>query len=226
MTREREQELVLLAAAGDRAAASELVRAHQERLVAFLLRMTGKRDLAEDVAQEAFVRALRSLSRFDPQYRFSTWLFTIARRVYWNQVEKLKPVVNSDLLARLTPAWGLSNWTNERAEENAVQRTALERALMDLPPHQREIVVLFHQHGWSVSLIAQMTGIPAGTIKSHLHRGRTRLRLSLEAQGWKLAETGDGLAWAGGSSGPAGAEEAPIVEVPSVARPGAKERGG
>lgn len=226
MTREREQELVLLAAAGDRAAAGELVRAHQERLVAFLTRMIGRRETAEDVAQEAFVRALKGLSRFDPQYRFSTWLFTIARRVYWNQIEKMKPVVSTDLLSKVPPAWGLTNWASEQAEDNAVQRSALQRALMELPVQQREIVVLFHQQNWSVGMIAQLLGVPAGTIKSHLHRGRNRLRDALFQHGWKPEVDGSrvGLAWVGVPSGTV-EKESPILEVPSRARRGAKERG-
>ncbi|HEX2837307.1 MAG TPA: sigma-70 family RNA polymerase sigma factor [Phycisphaerales bacterium] len=253
MTREREQELVLLAAAGDRAAAGELVRAHQERLVAFLLRMTGRRDTAEDVAQEAFVRALRSLPRFDPQYRFSTWLFTIARRVYWNMAEKMAPRSNSELLTRvadgvaggtIAPAWGLTNWANEHAEENALQRGVLQRALMDLPDNQREIVILFHQQNWPVGMIAEALGIPAGTVKSHLHRGRNRLRESLYQHGWRfdadagLRNVGGGQNNGGGpsgsvpgTSGPSaggpgtdGLKDAPIVEVPH-ARRGAEERG-
>lgn len=253
MTREREQELVLLAAAGDRAAAGELVRAHQERLIAFLLRMTGRRDTAEDVAQEAFVRALRSLPRFDPQYRFSTWLFTIARRVYWNMAEKMAPRANSELLTRvadggaggtIAPVWGLTNWANEHAEENALQRSALQRALMDLPDNQREIVILFHQQNWPIGMIAEALGIPAGTVKSHLHRGRNRLRESLYQHGWTfdadagLRKVGGGQNNGGvpsgsapgtdgpGTGGPGtnGLKDAPIVEVPH-ARRGAQERG-
>ncbi|HRC87640.1 MAG TPA: sigma-70 family RNA polymerase sigma factor, partial [Thermoanaerobaculia bacterium] len=197
---------------------------HQERLIAFLTRMIGRREAAEDVAQEAFVRALQGLSRFDPQYRFSTWLFTIARRVYWNQIEKMKPVVSSDLLSKVPPAWGLTNWASERAEDHAVQRSALQRALMELTPAQREIVVLFHQQDWPVGQIAQALGIPPGTVKSHLHRGRNRLREALHLHGWVYGAEGCGLERVGGPSGTQ-AKGAPIVEVPSVARHGARERG-
>jgi RNA polymerase sigma-70 factor (ECF subfamily) len=237
MNRAREQEVVLLAAAGDRAAAAELVRAHQERLISFLVRMTGRRESAEDIAQEAFVRALRSLSRFDPQYRFSTWLFTIARRIYWNWAEKRTPFANSDLLSRVgtggasavTPAWQLANWTNERAEENARQRDALQHALMDLPDEQREVVVLFHQQGWSVAMIARELDLPHGTIKSHLHRGRNRLRESLYKHGWTYDAELDSLqstSTQADDTAPSGAQqqvEAPIVDVPH-ARRGAEER--
>ena len=96
MKRSTEQALIRLAKGGDGQAMEALIRAHQEALFAFILRMSGRPHLAEDIVQEAFVRVLRNLDRFDPRFRFSTWLFTIAKRLYVNAVQKQRPAYDTD----------------------------------------------------------------------------------------------------------------------------------
>jgi RNA polymerase sigma-70 factor (ECF subfamily) len=98
MKRLQEQQLIARAKAGEAAAVAELIRCHQDSLYAFMLRMTGRPEVAEDVVQEAFVRVLKNLDRFDPRYRFSTWLFTIAKRLYVNWSQKFRPMSETDLV--------------------------------------------------------------------------------------------------------------------------------
>ncbi|MBX3363260.1 MAG: sigma-70 family RNA polymerase sigma factor [Phycisphaeraceae bacterium] len=175
-SRTEELRLIERAAAGDREAAGAFISAHQHSLYAYLLRMSGRPEVAEDVAQEAFVRVLTNLDRFDPRFRFSTWLFTIARRLYINTSQKLRPVCDTDGLsyrAGEDEAPGLPAAQRERRE---VQRTSLQSALMELSIEQREVLVLFHQLDWPICVIAQHMSMPEGTVKSHLHRGRRRLR--------------------------------------------------
>jgi hypothetical protein len=127
---------------------------------------------------------LLNLDRFDPKYRFSTWLFTIARRIMLNIVAKLQPVYDSDRLGAAAVKDAPVGSKLEDDEVNRRDRDLLQRALMALSPDQREIVVLFHQHDWPIWLVAAQFGIPEGTVKSHLFRGRMRLRdefLRLEA---------------------------------------------
>ncbi|MFG0258126.1 MAG: sigma-70 family RNA polymerase sigma factor, partial [Phycisphaerales bacterium JB043] len=88
MNRATEQRIIEQAASGDKAAAERLIKAHQGSLYAYLLRMCGRPEFAEDICQDAFVRVLSNLDRFDPRYRFSTWLFTIAKRLYMNANQK------------------------------------------------------------------------------------------------------------------------------------------
>ncbi len=174
MDRESEFNLIRRAARGERAAAGELIRAHQSQLYGYILRLSGRVDVAEDVVQDAFVRALANLDRFDPRFRFSTWLFTIARRVYFNSCAKLRPASDSDAVEGMSrPA---ESPTLRLAARETHLRDALQRALMTLPDEQREIVVLFHQHDWPIKLICEQMNLPEGTVKSHLHRGRRRLR--------------------------------------------------
>jgi len=175
MRRTDEERLIQRAAAGDRVAAEHFVRAYQAGLHAYLLRISGNSQLAEDITQDAFVRALTNLDRFDPKYRFSTWLYTIAKRLYLNAAQKLKPVFNSEMVGG-APGLAASAVPTFHDDTGALVRDDLQRALMTLSPEQREIVVLFHQQDWPIWLIAQHLEMPEGTIKSHLHRGRRRLR--------------------------------------------------
>lgn len=191
MDREAERELVRKAARGDRAAAESLIRHFQPGLYSFMLRYTGRVDIAEDVTQDAFVKVLTHLSSFDETWRFSTWLYTIARRVYLNRVAKRRPMNSTDVVAGYTAGadsadddardpFGTALFAVDFASERPMIRDALQEALMSLPEVQREIVVMFYQLNWSIRLIAETLSIPEGTVKSHLHRGRRRLRELLE----------------------------------------------
>lgn len=181
MDRAAEQEMIRRAAAGDRAAAGECVRAFQGQLYAYILRLSGKPEMAEDIVQEAFVRALTNLDRFDDRYRFSTWLFTIARRLYINSMQKLKPMYESELVGSMGGNAGRPEAGPIGAEVHSNARDEIQRALQHLPADQREVVVLFHQFDWPITQIARHMDMPEGTVKSHLHRGRRRLRAALEA---------------------------------------------
>ena len=182
MTRAEEKEMIRKAAAGDRDAAEECIRAHQQSLYAYMLRMSGRPDVAEDIVQEAFVRVLTNLHRFDDRYRFSTWLFTIAKRLYVNSCQKHKPAYDSNIVG----AWrGTSDGPDRivwREEVHDNTSSVLDECLQKLPDVQREILVLFHQNDWPIALIAQHLAMPEGTIKSHLHRGRRKLRAFIEAR--------------------------------------------
>ncbi len=180
MDRAEEQRVIELAASGDRDAAARLIRQHQTSLYAYILRLSGRPDVAEDVVQDAFVRVLTNLHRFDPKYRFSTWLFTIAKRLHVNACQKLKPVYDSDTVGGFRGEAGEPIRPAMESEARNNARDALDRALQDLSTDQREIVVLFYQHDWPIAQIAEYMGMPEGTIKSHLHRGRAKMRRALE----------------------------------------------
>lgn len=180
MDRIEERRLIKRAARGDHAAAEIFVRTYQHSVYNYILRMCGRPDVAEDVVQEAFVRALTGLDRFDPKFRFSTWLFVIARRVYLNWIQKHRPDSNSELVEARGGPEKLPEAAMTRSDATGSIRDSLQAALMGLPPDQREVLILFHQQEWSIRVIAQHLDIPEGTVKSHLHRGRKRLRILLE----------------------------------------------
>lgn len=177
MERHAEQALIAKAAKGDRSAAETLVKEHQGGLYAYILRMSGRPDVAEDVVQEAFIRALTHLDRFDPRFRFTTWLFTIGRRVFLNICDR-KKAMNGLTCEDWDERQERSSAESAKVEgaDTGAIRDALQTALMELPSDQREVVVLFHQHGWPIAIVASHLEMPIGTVKSHLHRGRQKLR--------------------------------------------------
>ena len=184
MTRQEEQILIRLAAEGDRAAAAELISAHQASLYAFMLRMSGRPEVAEDIVQDAFVRVLKNLQRFDTRFRFSTWLFTIAKRLYMNAQQKHKPVYDSEIV-RLRESSGMDSPSRPMMNEESQTgvRNAVEYGLSELNEQQREIILLFHQLQWSIARISEHLEMPQGTVKSHLHRARCRMRKAISESG-------------------------------------------
>lgn len=181
MTRAEERRLIERAIAGDRAAAAEFIKAHQASLYAYMLRMSGRPEIAEDIVQDAFVRALTNLHRFDFKFRFSTWLFTIAKRLYVNAMQKHKPSYDSDVVGAAQGSLDAPESRTVDGEVTVNAKAAIDFALAQLSEDQREIVVLFHQLDWPIAQIAEHMDMPEGTIKSHLHRGRQRMRSALES---------------------------------------------
>lgn len=180
MERREEQLTIEAAAAGDKLAAERLIKAHQASLYAYILRLSGRPDVAEDVVQDAFVRVLMNLDRFDPRFRFSTWLFTIAKRLYVNACQKFKPVYDSDVVGVWQSDANDPSLPAIESEFRGSARDAIGRALQQLSEEQRQIILLFHQQEWPITLIAQYMSMPEGTVKSHLHRGRRKMRRFFE----------------------------------------------
>lgn len=184
MLKSSENALIRKAKAGDGRAMEALIRAHQEALYAFMLRMSGRPDVAEDIVQEAFVRVLKNLDRFDSRFRFSTWLFTIAKRLYVNAMQKHRPTYDTDVVGE---RHGDSSWPGPpdgqtmRAETMNNARSVIDFALAELGPQQREIILLFHQQNWPITEIAVYLEMPEGTVKSHLHRARKRMKQAIES---------------------------------------------
>jgi RNA polymerase sigma-70 factor (ECF subfamily) len=182
LAKDTEVKLIARARKGDGDAMEQLIRAHQDALYAFILRMAGRPDVAEDVVQEAFVRVLANLDRFDDRYRFSTWLFTIARRLFVNAMQKLKPTYDTDTVGGQAGHGHEPGFESAEMETMDNARRVIDDALADLNPQQREIILLFHQQNWPIQQIAEHLGMPEGTVKSHLHRARRRMRRCIIAR--------------------------------------------
>ena len=174
MDRAEELRLIRRAKRGDRAAIEALIEGHRGRLHHFLLRLTRCEQLAEDVAQDAFVRVLKHLDRFDERFRFSTWLFTIARRIWINHIQKFKPIPDSDVVGTRAAGDGSSR-SSEDHEDRDRAAAAVSRAMESLHPRQREVVELFYGRNLPIQEIAWRLRLPLGTVKSHLFRGRARM---------------------------------------------------
>src|SRR5262245_57930499 len=129
MDRRLEQQLIRQAVAGDGRAIESLIRAHQEGLYAFMLRLSRRPDVAGDIVQEAFVRVIRNLDRFDDRFRFSTWLFTIAKRLYVNARQKHCPTFDSDVIGQRSDSQPAPGSISASRETTLNLRTMLDAAL-------------------------------------------------------------------------------------------------
>jgi RNA polymerase sigma-70 factor, ECF subfamily len=190
---EADETLVARAAAGSRPAFDELVRRHQGRVRTLARLMTGDEADADDLAQDAFVRAYRSIGRFRGECAFTTWLHRIAINVVKShlarrgrrRVEGTDPGSSGD--GRDDPIEAVAAAGD--VEADLVRRQIIERALESLPGEWRLLVTLRDVQGLSYQEIAEVTGLRQGTVESGIFRARRRLRPLLSPlihpAGWK-----------------------------------------
>jgi RNA polymerase sigma-70 factor (ECF subfamily) len=183
-----DEELVRSVLAGDRERFGELVERYQGRLVNYLYRLVRNLDEAHDLAQEVFVRVYQALDRFDPQYRFSTWLFRVAQNAAIDLIRKrrfrLVPLSRPDEegdgtyeleLEADDPGALVAIESEERDEQ-------VRRAIDGLPWEYRELILLRHYGELAYDEIAQAKGMPLGTVKNKLFRARQMLKTVLEPE--------------------------------------------
>ena len=178
--RERERELIGRVRGGDRLAMRELVDLHKDRLYAFIWRMVRDHHDAEDICQDAFLKAFASLDTFSSEYRFSTWLFTIGYRVCLNQLRRKRAVGGEIDLAAMPCKGGAAPSASLESEDAGQVRKMVWSAVERLTPPQRATILLFYRHELGCQEIARVLQLPPATVKSHLHRARARLRDLLE----------------------------------------------
>jgi len=168
------------AKAGDADAFGELVRTYQHRLVNYAGAIMSNRSDAEDVAQEAFLRAFRALGQFRGQSLFKTWLYQIATNVARTHLDKRRSRAE-DLAG--DPAASPERFNHPISSDNVesayAARDRIDRALGALPSELREAVVLRDVEGLDYKEIAVALGIPIGTVESRIFRARQRLKALL-----------------------------------------------
>lgn len=169
---------------GDEDAYGDLVRRYQRRVTAFLGQLVGDIELARELTQEAFIRAWSALDRFDPKYRFSTWLFRIAHNLGIDHLRRRR--LQTVSLYRQDPEGGEMEMTvvDDQKDplghvENRVLAEELRAAIHDLRPEYRELILLRHFAGLSYQDIADMKEMPLGTVKNKLFRAHSVLRKAL-----------------------------------------------
>lgn len=187
---------------GDTDAFEGIVRRWQGPLVNLAYRFSRDRFVAEELAQEAFVKVFRNLGRWRASASFSTWLFAVALNVYRSWARKKRPLFDSldepemygkrNQVLVLDPSRG-GPVSDEPAVDRMVQREEEEvvrRAVLALPEKLRDALVLFYFQEEDLSTTARILGRPEGTVKAHLHRGRKRLakRLSRWVEGLEERE--------------------------------------
>ena len=171
-----DEELLSRVAAGDPAAVRALVARKLPRLLSLAGRMLGDAPEAEDVAQEAFLRAYRALGQFRGQSTFRTWLYQIATNVARTHSAKRR---DRNEAQEPESAQGRERPSEENIERRVIAHDQLRRALQELPDDWREALVLRDIEGLEYKEIADLLKIPMGTVESRIFRGRQRLKAAL-----------------------------------------------
>lgn len=181
--------LVEQALAGSQDAFRALVERHSRSVLNLVARMVRDDGVAEELAQDAFVKAFGALRSFDPSYKFSNWILRIAHNVAIDHLRKARLQVMSidddasgrDLADLLVDVRAQSPFDHALRGDF---REDLEAALARLRPEFRRLVVMRYLEDLSYEDIAEVVGLPLGTVKSHLHRARAALGRLLEDAGW------------------------------------------
>jgi len=183
--RDDERPLVARLRAGEQDAFREIVDAYRDRIITVVARVAGPGADAEDLAQDAFLKAFAALDRFDGRSALFTWIYRIAVNTArdWVDYRRRRPVVPLEGPhggpAEPADTAALPAEAAEREELRATVRAALER----LPEPFRTTLILREMEGHSYEEVAEILGISIGTVESRLFRARAKLRALLEQQG-------------------------------------------
>lgn len=175
--------------AGDASAFETIVRRWQGPLVNMAWRYCRDRGRAEELAQEAFIRAWRGLATWRREGSFSTWLFALAANVFRSELKRF-PVVTLPIEEIAEPARAASQQDDL---ERSSFKDAVRRAVLALPARYREPIVLFYFHEMEVAAAAQTMKMAEGTFKARLSRGRELLRKRFPQLGDKGTDTSAGI---------------------------------
>lgn len=162
--------------AGDTDAFEGIVRRWQSPLINLAYRFCRDRGRAEEMAQEAFLRAFRNLASWRQESAFSTWLFSLATNLYCTELRRHPPVtLPFDDVQEPADPREIDGGLEERN-----QSAAIHKAVQGLPPRYREAITLYYFHEMDVPAAARSLGLPEGTVKAHLFRARSLLRGKLK----------------------------------------------
>ena len=189
LVRLSDQEIVLLARAGRETAYRELIRRYERPIFALIFRMVRDRELAEDLSQETFIKALNAIESYRPEFKFSSWIFKIANNAAIDHLRRreLDTLSLDGSPHAETPeamqATALQIGARQESPLDTVEAKelggAIEVAIGRLRPEYRSCILLRHVEGRAYEEIAEMLDLPLGTVKTYIHRARNELRQAL-----------------------------------------------
>lgn len=170
---------------GDQNAYAEIVEIYKDKVFQLCYRMLGNRHEAEDMAQEAFIRAYVNIATFNINLKFSTWLYRIATNLCIDRIRKKKPDFYLD--AEVSGTDGLTMYSQIPADtalpedevESIELQEIIQREISRLPEKYRSVIVLKYIEELSLNEISEILDMPLGTVKTRIHRGREALRHQL-----------------------------------------------
>jgi RNA polymerase sigma-70 factor, ECF subfamily len=186
-----EQRFIERLLAHDERAFNELVQAYEQRVYRLVLRMVGRRDEAEDMAQEVFVQVFKAIGTFRGESKLGTWIYRIAVNLCKNRIKYLSRRHSSDedeleplaeraaLDERKSAAVGETSRPDQAVEGYQIEKIVQE-CMAGIDPDFREVLVLRDVEDLSYEELCEVTGLPDGTVKSRLHRARAMLKAAVE----------------------------------------------
>ncbi|MFL6373630.1 MAG: RNA polymerase sigma factor, partial [Pyrinomonadaceae bacterium] len=181
-------DLIVAAVGGRSESFEELVRRYQRPITGYVFRIVGDYESSLDVTQEVFIKVYNSLAKYSSEYKFSTWLYRIAHNaavdhLRRNTVSKQSlEAENADGTFELQLESRLAS--PEQDHERSQWRSEIEVVVESLPSAYRELIVLRHGQDLSYDEIAEVTGLPLGTVKNRLFRAREMMRSLFIERGW------------------------------------------
>lgn len=185
-----DKDVIRQARDGRETAFRELIRRYERPVFSVIYRMIRDRELAEDLAQETFIKVLNALDKYKPEYKFSSWIFKIAHNTTVDHLRKKELdtlSLDGSPHARTQEQAEATSFTAVAAGENPEEYTSskqlgaeIEEAIALLRPEYREAIVLWHIEGHPYEEIAEIMDLPLGTVKTYIHRGRNELRKLLQ----------------------------------------------
>jgi RNA polymerase sigma-70 factor (ECF subfamily) len=183
-------DVVALAQEGRDTAFRELIRRYERPVFSLIFRMVRDRELAEDLAQDTFIKVLNHIDRYRPEFKLSSWLFKIANNVAIDHLRRrhLETVsIDGSPHAATSDAIEATSFDVAARQESALDEmqakelgSAIERAIARLRPEYRSCILLRHVEGRSYEEIAATLDLPLGTVKTYIHRARHELREALD----------------------------------------------
>lgn len=175
-----DSELVARAVMGREESFEELVRRYQRPIAAYVYRMVGDYDSALDLTQEVFIKIYGSLARYRSEFKFSTWIYKIAHNVAIDHLRRSSTrnqslMSESDGVEYELPLKS-SRPSPEQESERRERRIEIETVVSQLPHAYRDLILLRHSQDLSYDEIAEVTGLPLGTVKNRLFRAREMMR--------------------------------------------------
>ena len=184
-----DRELATLAARGREAAFRELLKRYERPVFSLIYRMVRDRTLAEDLAQEAFIRAFNAIGSYNTTYKFSNWIFKIANNHTIDHLRKRKletVSIHGSPHATTQDEINQSRLVLSSGDESPLELVVhkelggqIEAAIGELREDYRTVILLRHVEGYAYEEIAEVMGLPLGTVKTYLHRARNELKNKL-----------------------------------------------
>ncbi len=173
-------ELIVDAVNGRADGFEELVRRYQRPITGYVFRMLGNYESSLDVTQEVFIKVYNSLRKYSPEYKFSTWLYRIAHNAAIDHMRR-NPISAQSIEAENADGTyqiqlESSQPSPEQDQERREWRTEIDAVVKCLPPAYRDLILLRHSRDLSYDEIAEITGLPLGTVKNRLFRAREMMR--------------------------------------------------